>query len=105
MAWSRRDLCALTSSGFAAISFATALVSPDRTAAISAASFGSTGLGGPVFFDFDTEVRALVDPGAENADLFIRERAVGGICRPPSPFTSRRMSLLSALLPGIITGP
>ena len=30
---------------------------------------------------------------------------VGGICIPPSPLTSRRIGLLSALLPARMTGP
>ena len=42
-----------------------------------AASFGSTGLRGRLVLDLNTEVGALIDPGAKDSDLLIGERTGG----------------------------
>jgi len=78
--------------------------SRERTAEISVASLGSTGFGGVSFTSKRNSAPWSIQARRIPMSSLLRG-PVGGICSPPSPFTRRRISLLSALLPMTITGP
>ena len=65
----------MTSAGSAAIDVSRAARSRERTAAMTAATFGSTGPRRSFRPDFGSEVCTLIDPRSQHADLFIRQRA------------------------------